>query len=309
MSFATLQTLEKDYYTILDIPTTATPEQIKEQYRKLAKKFHPDVRSSERDHEPNADRFRDVVEAYQVLSVSQSRANYDLSRKKNPDAYKPVSDFQHDMETRRDMRDKSGMVPRDKPVRGSYAEERLTQLKKDRAQYNVNHLGYYQGGLPRKNGGSLRGKSLGNPGEFHTPQIHNYLNYNHQDTSFISQEDAIKFKHWQGSDIVDFQRSRPYYPMHYDRDFDFQKDRSFWLGFILLSMGAVYWSYKYTYEVNRWRMWERREHIKEVPAHHVINRGGVVFEKEFVGFEKYHTSDKSLMDWYKQAYPDKFAEK
>jgi hypothetical protein len=68
-----------------------------------------------------------------VLSVRDSRVNYDLSRKKNPDLYKAaVSDFQFDMENRRDKRDKSGMIPRDKPVRGSYAEERLAQLKKDR---------------------------------------------------------------------------------------------------------------------------------------------------------------------------------
>jgi hypothetical protein len=43
----------------------------------------------------------------------------------------------------------------------------------------VNHLGYYSGGLPRKDSGPLRGKSLGNPGEFHSPQFHNYLNYHH----------------------------------------------------------------------------------------------------------------------------------
>lgn len=57
---------EKDYYSILDIPSTATPEQIKEQYRKLAKKYHPDVRSTDKqsEHVPNAELFRDVVEAY-----------------------------------------------------------------------------------------------------------------------------------------------------------------------------------------------------------------------------------------------------
>jgi len=210
------------------------------------------------------------------------------------------------MDKRRDKRDKTGMVPKGKPVRGSYAEDRLNQLKKDREQYNVNYLGYYSGGLPTKNRGPIRGKAIGNVGEFHSPQIHNYLNYNHQDTSFLTAEDAIKFKHWQGSDIVDHQRSRPYYPMHYDRNMDFMRDRSFWLGFIVLSIGAIYASYKYVYEVNRWRMWTRREHIQELPAHHFINRGGVLLEKEFVGFEKYHTNDKSLMDWYRSAYPDKF---
>ena len=92
---AAMTTLEKDYYTILDIQVTATPEQIKDQYRRLAKKYHPDVKSSDKnmEHQPNPDLFRDVVEAYQVLSVRESRANYDLSRKKNPDLYKAVSDY------------------------------------------------------------------------------------------------------------------------------------------------------------------------------------------------------------------------
>jgi len=185
---AAVQLLEKDYYTILDIPVTATPEQIKDQYRKLAKKYHPDVRSSEKgqEHQPNADLFRDVVEAYQVLSQSNSRANYDLSRKKNPDLYKPLSAAEFDMTLRRDKRDKTGVIPKDRPARGTYAEDRLTQLKKDREQYSVNHLGYYNGGVPRKDAGPLRGKALGNAGEFHSPQIHNYLNYHHQDTAFLN---------------------------------------------------------------------------------------------------------------------------
>ena len=37
--------------------------------------------------------FRDVAEAYQVLSVAENRASYDLSRKKNPDLYKGMSEF------------------------------------------------------------------------------------------------------------------------------------------------------------------------------------------------------------------------
>jgi DnaJ-class molecular chaperone len=69
-SQAAMTPLEKDYYNILDIAPTSTPEQIKDQYRKLAKKFHPDVRTTDKtvDHQPDADKFRNVVEAYQVLS-------------------------------------------------------------------------------------------------------------------------------------------------------------------------------------------------------------------------------------------------
>lgn len=73
------------------------------------------------------------------------------------------------MDKRRDKRDKTGMIPKDKPVRGSYAEDRLNQLKKDREQYSVNHLGYYSGGVPQKGRGAIRGKALGNVGEFHSP--------------------------------------------------------------------------------------------------------------------------------------------
>lgn len=306
---AALTPLEKDYYNILGIPTSATPEQIKESYRKLAKKYHPDARAAAGDKEytPDANRFRDVQEAYSVLSIRESRVNYDLTRKKNPDAFKAVSESEFNLEHRRDLRDKTGMIKKDVPKRGSYAEDRHQQLKKDREQYDVNHLGYYNGGLPKKDMGPIRGKSLGNPGEFHSPQWHNYLNYHHQDTSFISQEDALKFKHWMGSDQADYQRSRPYWPMYYDRNMDFMRDRTFWLGFLLLTTFGVWANYKFGQETKRWQMWERREHIHELPGHHYSNRGGVVIQKEFIGFEKYHTSNDSVMNWYKKAYPHQFA--
>lgn len=79
---------EKDYYKILGVETTATPEQIKDAYRELAKKHHPDVVGSA----PDADKFRNVMEAYGVLSVRESKVNYDLMRRKNPDAYREVSE-------------------------------------------------------------------------------------------------------------------------------------------------------------------------------------------------------------------------
>lgn len=105
---AAMTPLEKDYYRILGIPATATAEQIKDNYRKLAKKYHPDARAVDKDteHTPNADRFRDVVEAYQVLSVRESRVNYDILRRKNPDLYREVPEREFNLEHRRDLRDK-----------------------------------------------------------------------------------------------------------------------------------------------------------------------------------------------------------
>lgn len=63
----------KDYYETLGVSRDASPEQIKTAYRKLARKYHPDV-SKESDAEA---RFKEVGEAYKVLKDSESRASYD----------------------------------------------------------------------------------------------------------------------------------------------------------------------------------------------------------------------------------------
>lgn len=122
------------------------------------------------EHVPDVEKFRDVVEAYQVLSVKESRATFDISRRKDPSKYhEPMSEEQFNMNNRRDLRNKDGNVARPAPVRGSYAEQRIKELKKERAKYNVNDLGYYNGGVPRKNRGSIRGEALAEPGSYHSP--------------------------------------------------------------------------------------------------------------------------------------------
>ena len=63
----------KDYYAILGVDRNATEQDIKNAYRKLARKYHPDV-SKERDAE---ERFKDVAEAYQTLKDPETRAAYD----------------------------------------------------------------------------------------------------------------------------------------------------------------------------------------------------------------------------------------
>ena len=100
---------QKNYYSILQIEPYASEGDIKEAYRNLAKKHHPDVRSGD---QPDIEKFRDICEAYQVLSVKESRAAFDLSRKKNPHLYKPDVMADYDMLNKRDQRDKRGVSPR-----------------------------------------------------------------------------------------------------------------------------------------------------------------------------------------------------
>ena len=67
----------KDYYAVLGVSESASPEDIKKAYRKLARKFHPDVSKEE----GATDKFKDVGEAYEVLKDPEKRAEYDQLRK------------------------------------------------------------------------------------------------------------------------------------------------------------------------------------------------------------------------------------
>lgn len=108
------------------------------------------------------------------------------------------------------------------------------------------------------------------------------------------------------SDQVDFNRSRPTHPMYYDREMLFRKDRSFWLSMILVMLGGMYAKAKLRVEKDRWQMWNRKENLSEMPAHHFHNRGGVLIKKQFAGFEKYHKNNNELMTWFTKSYPDAF---
>jgi curved DNA-binding protein len=63
----------KDYYKIMGLSKTATKDELKRAYKKLARKFHPDV-SKEKDAE---DKFKELGEAYEVLKDPEKRAAYD----------------------------------------------------------------------------------------------------------------------------------------------------------------------------------------------------------------------------------------
>ena len=66
-----MYSISMDYYAILGIPKNASPELIKKQYRKLSLEFHPDRPGG------NANKFKEINEAYETLSDESKRKQYD----------------------------------------------------------------------------------------------------------------------------------------------------------------------------------------------------------------------------------------
>src|ERR1700674_6007110 len=68
----------KDFYNVLGVSSTASQDEIKKSYRKLAKKYHPDANSSDAKA---AERFKEISEANNVLGDPEKRKQYDEMRR------------------------------------------------------------------------------------------------------------------------------------------------------------------------------------------------------------------------------------
>jgi len=105
----------KDYYKLLGIQTDCSPKQLKRAYRKLAKKYHPDVAHSSR----SVEMFNEITEAYDTLSDPMKRSVYDKSLGEKLAA-----------ERRRAEREKRFEQPTKRP-----SQELKDRLSKDRSRW------------------------------------------------------------------------------------------------------------------------------------------------------------------------------
>ncbi|MDR0824510.1 MAG: molecular chaperone DnaJ [Prevotella sp.] len=84
---------KRDYYEILEVTKTATPEEIKKAYRKKAIQFHPDKNPGDKEAE---EKFKEAAEAYEILSDEQKRAQYDRYGHSAPGGFGDAGGFSMD---------------------------------------------------------------------------------------------------------------------------------------------------------------------------------------------------------------------
>ena len=69
---------KRDFYETLGVERTASEEDLKKAYRKLARQFHPDLQTGEQQKKHAEEKFKEINEAYEHLSDQEKRKRYDM---------------------------------------------------------------------------------------------------------------------------------------------------------------------------------------------------------------------------------------
>src|SRR5919197_3965914 len=69
---------KRDYYETLGVDRSASDDDLKKAYRKLARQYHPDLQNGDQQKKVAEEKFKEVNEAYEVLSDSEKRRRYDM---------------------------------------------------------------------------------------------------------------------------------------------------------------------------------------------------------------------------------------
>src|SRR6266571_4075877 len=70
-------TVKRDYYEIIGVDRSASEEEIKKAYRRLARQHHPDTQTNEQEKKKAEEKFKEINEAYAALSDQDKRRRYD----------------------------------------------------------------------------------------------------------------------------------------------------------------------------------------------------------------------------------------
>ena len=140
-----------DYYKILGVTFGATEEQLKNAYRNLAKRLHPDTyqgnMSKEREEELTI-RFKYVNEAYHVLNDPEKRAKYDveyiIEQERLEELAKKRAERQKEQEARRQERIRQEKEAQERRASQQHTEEEKTKVDEQYFRKNTNNDGFFK---------------------------------------------------------------------------------------------------------------------------------------------------------------------
>src|SRR4051812_44564091 len=69
---------KRDYYDILGVEKTVSDDELKKAYRRMARQHHPDLQTGEHQKKAAEEKFKDINEAYEILSDQEKRKRYDV---------------------------------------------------------------------------------------------------------------------------------------------------------------------------------------------------------------------------------------